>query len=61
MGGHVEMIDCLLAAGADLQERRGISHDFRGDTLRAIASKRRDSATDNGARERYATIVQRLQ
>ena len=61
MGGHVEMIDRLLAAGADLQEHRGISHDFRGDSPRAIARKKRNSATDNGARERYATIVQRLQ
>ena len=59
--GDVEMVDSLLAAGADPLEDRGILLCFIGRIPRAIAQKKRDSATDVAARERYANIVQRLQ
>ena len=60
-GGHVELVDQLLAAGADPLERMGISRFFRSNSLDHMVRKKRDGATDTGERERYETIVQRLQ
>ena len=61
MGGHVEIVDQLLAAGADPLQHFGISRFFRGHSLDHSVRKKRDSATDVGERQRYATVVQRLQ
>ena len=61
MGGHIEMVDCLLAAGANPLERSGLSLCFSGCIPRRMAKKKRDSATDAGDKERYGIIVQRLQ